>query len=101
MLEDGQETEFTIQFHIPIPEKLDLRQKFAADCSAFGSVAGTISFTGNDVFKHYKMQDTEGEGYEHLKRIRPSLYEASGIISDGAKTLVSWNYELARVLPVM
>lgn len=101
VLKDEEKTQFAIQFHIPIPSEIDLRQKFTADCSTFGCVAGSISFTGKDVFKHYQMVDAENEGYEHLKHVLPNVYEASGIISNKKRTLISWSYELEKVSHTM
>ena len=96
ILKDKNNTRETIEFYIPPSPQEDITQRFVADCSVFGDVTGSIAFAGEDIFKHYEMQDHGVKGYEYLKRIHTDLYEARGVLSNGTKSITWWDYELER-----
>ena len=65
-LNDEGNTSKTIDFYIPPTSREDSTTKFIADCSVFGDVKGIIAFAGEDIFKHYEMQDQKVFGHEYL-----------------------------------
>lgn len=96
-LNEENKTE-TIEFCVPSFPHEDVTQEFTADCSMFGDVLGTIEFAAHSIFKTYQMPAYGISGREFLKRVHTNLYEAHGMLSNGQKTICSWNYDMCREL---
>ena len=96
-LNEENKTE-TIEFCVPSFPHADITQEFTADCSMFGDVLGTIEFADHSIFKTYRMPAYGISGREFLKRVHTNLYEAHGMLSNGQKTICSWNYDMCREL---
>ncbi len=96
ILKDKDHTNESVKFVIPSTTTGDTTQDFKASCSVFGDVNGSITFAGEDIFKHYEMPKQKVEGHEYLKRVHTDLYEARGVLSDGNVSIALWDYELTR-----
>ena len=96
LLKDKDRTSESVKFIIPSSVNGDTTQEFKADCSVFGDVNGSITFAGEDIFKHYVMPKQNVQGQEYLKRVHTDLYEARGVLSDGNISIALWDYELKR-----
>ena len=96
VMKDKDRTEESVKFIIPSTPNGDTTQNFKADCSVFGDVNGSITFAGEDIFKHYEMPKQKVRGHEYLKRVHTDLYEARGVLTDGNVSIALWDYELTR-----
>ena len=96
ILKDKDHTNESVKFVIPSTTTGDTTQHFKAQCSIFGDVKGSITFAGEDIFKHYEMSKQKVKGHEYLKRVHTDLYEARGVLSDGNISIALWDYELTR-----
>ncbi len=93
---DKNNTNESITFNIPIVKDSNVTQKFTAECSVYGEVQGIITFAGQDIFKQYEVSGHGISGCEFLKRIHKDLYESKGVLSNGTKTLIDWDYSMKR-----
>ncbi len=86
-----------INFFIPaIPLERDVT-KFVADCSTFGEVIGSILFAGDNIFKNYEMTEHGFKAHEHMKKLSSEMYESSGVVSNGEKAILKWDYKLKKL----